>query len=476
MAKDQDDEKLSDDTLDNLEQVKKGKPRKFIMICKGTSVISLVVYKKGSVDKFKKEAKEAGKGQIYAGVVDGRGVDIHFKLSKAEYGDKQPVKPLVLKSFLEEKADIKCKPAIDMVDMVGLVLDEDDPEVKRFVALQEAALAACDARPDLAGEINPLCLAIGKHFDEGQRDEAIAKLDKLVALLNMINAPKGSVPPPPPPPPTAGPKTADQELEAILKRVRPEVEVMVKGGVDTSGRASALSAIDDLKKDSKIPAAVDAAKELLSNLGDDYRDRLDKISPRVDKLLSGSFTERAGDVEKIKTVFAFAQERGEAERYGSALVALKNVETLLKAAETEGAPKEADVIKAGTVAERKKFVESRWQQLMTKMHLEVDKLRSAIALENPDEEDPNELPDEINAYLDDFVDEFNDAIIGVGKAEENDRKPIEAALDAIKEFRAKIAKDEMIKHLAEAQSELGADVDVAGALNESLDELEAQLA
>lgn len=473
MAKDQDDEKLSDDTLDNLEQVKKGKPRKFIMICKGTSVISLVVYKKGSVDKFKKEAKEAGKGQIYAGVVDGRGVDIHFKLSKAEYGDKQPVKPLVLKSFLEEKADIKCKPAIDMVDMVGLVLDEDDPEVKRFVALQEAALAACDARPDLAGEINPLCLAIGKHFDEGQRDEAIAKLDKLVALLNMINAPKGSVPPPPP---TAGPKTADQELEAILKRVRPEVEVMVKGGVDTSSRASALSAIDQLKTDAKIPAAVDAAKELLSNLGDDYRDRLDKISPRVAKLLSGSFTERAGDVEKIKTVFAFAQERGDTERYGSALVALKNVETLLKAAETEGAPKEADVIQKGTVAARAKFVTSRWQTTVRQVRVEIDKLHDAIALENPDEEDAAEIPKMIQAAIDEFCDEINDAILGVQKATDEDAGAVENALKVIRSYRERVASDPLIQHLNEADADLGVAVNVEKTLLDALDEIESQLA
>jgi len=52
---------VSNDSKAYLDDVKKGKSRKFAMICKGTEVVSLVVYKKGGVEKRKKEAKEAGK-------------------------------------------------------------------------------------------------------------------------------------------------------------------------------------------------------------------------------------------------------------------------------------------------------------------------------------------------------------------------------------------------------------------------------
>jgi hypothetical protein len=41
-----------------------------------------VIYKKGNVEKRKKEAKEAGKGQFYFGVVDGKGPAIRFVLPR----------------------------------------------------------------------------------------------------------------------------------------------------------------------------------------------------------------------------------------------------------------------------------------------------------------------------------------------------------------------------------------------------------
>ncbi len=81
MAKDNSDTaSMNEESVGYLEDVKKGKPRKFVMICKGTNIVSLVVYKKGNVEGRKKEAKEAGKGQFYFGAVNGKGVDIRFIL------------------------------------------------------------------------------------------------------------------------------------------------------------------------------------------------------------------------------------------------------------------------------------------------------------------------------------------------------------------------------------------------------------
>ena len=79
---------MSKESIAMLDDVRKGKPRKFAMICKGTKVISLVVYKKGNVEqkkkKKKKEAKESGKGEFYFGIIDGRGMDVSFKLARAD--------------------------------------------------------------------------------------------------------------------------------------------------------------------------------------------------------------------------------------------------------------------------------------------------------------------------------------------------------------------------------------------------------
>lgn len=184
---------MSPESISYLEEVKKGKPRKFAMICKGTNIVSLVVYKKGNVEKRKKEAKESGKGQFYFGIVDGRGQDIRFVLARADGFESAPVKSTVLKGFLDEAADLKCKPYFEIVDVAPLALDEDDPLVARFLRLQGAALQACESHPPRADEINELCLSIGKLLEQEPNDEAAGKLDALEALLGSLGVNAASV-------------------------------------------------------------------------------------------------------------------------------------------------------------------------------------------------------------------------------------------------------------------------------------------
>lgn len=195
MAKSESDGiELSAETIGFLEEVKKGKVRKFAMICKGTSVVSLVVYKKGNVEKRKKEAKEQGKGQFYFGVVDGKGLDLRFVLAREDGFDSAPVKSAVLKSFLEEKADLKFKPHFEIVDTAPLTLNEDDPLVARFLSLQIAASQACDRYPARAAEINSLCLAIGKALDGDLSEQATVDLETLEALLVGLQGTDGAIP------------------------------------------------------------------------------------------------------------------------------------------------------------------------------------------------------------------------------------------------------------------------------------------
>lgn len=178
-----DERSMSDESIGYLEDVKKGKPRKFAMICKGAEVVSLVVYKKGNVEKQKKEAKQSGNGQFYFGVVDGKGIDLRFVLARSDGFEVEPVKPTKLKSFLEEAADIKCKPHFEIVDAAPLALDETDPLVARFLALKSSALMACQTHPDRAATINSLCLQIVGHLEQDQPDDAIQRLEELESLL-----------------------------------------------------------------------------------------------------------------------------------------------------------------------------------------------------------------------------------------------------------------------------------------------------
>lgn len=116
---------LNADTLAFLAEVKKGKLRRFVMIAKGSSIVSLIVYKKGSVEKLKKEAKEGGKGQFYFGVAEGSGAALGFKLAVDDGFTDAPVKNAVLKSFLAD-AGFVCKPEFVIVPTLPAITDEDE--------------------------------------------------------------------------------------------------------------------------------------------------------------------------------------------------------------------------------------------------------------------------------------------------------------------------------------------------------------
>jgi len=246
MAKDKNEvQKIDEDSVEHLEQVRKGKPRKFVMICKGTSVISLVLYKKGSVDKFRKQAKEAGKGQVYTGVIGGKGMDIQFKLAIEDGFDKEPVKPLILKSFLEEEADFKCKPTFEIVPSHGFALDEDDPIVAQYRQLQKTVQAAASANPQASADLNSMYYQIGEQLEQDLIDEAKTQLAQLQSRLSELGggvAPPAPPPPPsgqgnetasaappqaPPPPPPAAPSGDMTSFKQRLAGLKPEIDKAV---------------------------------------------------------------------------------------------------------------------------------------------------------------------------------------------------------------------------------------------------------
>ena len=104
-----------------LEEVKKGKPRRFAMACKGVKILSLIVYKKGTEEKYKKQIKKQdGAGQFFGGVVSGKGKDIVFELLADDY-DKPPGKDVLLKQYLEAEAGMSLKPVYSIVGSLSPV-------------------------------------------------------------------------------------------------------------------------------------------------------------------------------------------------------------------------------------------------------------------------------------------------------------------------------------------------------------------
>ena len=244
MASDEESElKLDDETLDHLDAVRKGKPRRFVMIVKGARVISLVVYKRGSLSSFKRQAKEAGRGVVVHGLVDGQGTNINFKLAREDGFDRAPVKTAVLREFLNEQSEYRFKPLFEIVDNAGPVLDTDDPLTARFVALRDTALAACDEHPTRANDINRQCREIGQLLDQDATSNAahqrIEALERLLSELQFGTAAgrrpsksrsdtdansetnASSKAPPPPPPPNPAALKLSSQLAQLLKKALP---------------------------------------------------------------------------------------------------------------------------------------------------------------------------------------------------------------------------------------------------------------
>ena len=64
---------MDSESLKHLEEAKKGKLRRFVIILKGVKILSMVIFKRGSVSKYKKEAKKEAKGQFFHGIISGKG-------------------------------------------------------------------------------------------------------------------------------------------------------------------------------------------------------------------------------------------------------------------------------------------------------------------------------------------------------------------------------------------------------------------
>ncbi len=346
---------ISEESIGYLEDVKKGKPRKFAMICKGTSVISLVVYKKGNVEKHKKEAKQSGKGQFYFGVVDGKGLDIRFVLARTDGFESAPVKSTSLKGFLDESAELKCRPYFEIVDASPLVLDEEDPLVARFLKLQEPALQACEAHPDRAAEINALCLQIGGHLDQEQPDQATPKLDELESLLGSLGGAKK---------PTSSVDDSGLEAKLVeaLKAFKPLLDKAILLHPDRKAEliASVMNVRDEIKNKQYGLAQTDVtalgqllnslvnATESTSNTSAMFNERLKALLPAIKAAIGTPIGDQAKSLVSEAAGFAGKKDFAQANQLLDQVQELLNKGKSTAAAEAPTAAAEAPQAAAET--------------------------------------------------------------------------------------------------------------------------------
>lgn len=491
---------VSDETKDMLEQVKKGKPRKFVMLTKGTEIISLVLYKKGSASKFIKEAKESGKGIPCYGVVDGKGMDITFKLAASEGFDKAPVKSTVLKKFLEDEAELKCKPLFEIVATPPAVLDEDDPLHARFMKLMKAAMEACDAHPNSASAINQLCAGIPAKLDDEDPDLAEGDITKLEQLLNSL---KGAPQVQQQPNVTTEVDTSTTngstleaqktQLAEALKKLKPAVDKAIE--VDPGRKNELFQSVAQIAGEIKT-GKLEEAKSNIVSLGKLVQGLLNQkagsSSPNADPMalenaykalyerLEGKLVEAVkanpDKANALNNLWNYANDQAEAKNFASANTALEKLEAAIDKAIAEAPKTDAAKfgIREGIVAEKidilEKYFMERFNQAKANSQAQIESVEKAIAAQVPDE-DAADLASAIQLEVDNLYEQAREELT-ISVAKENPEKVL-AKIDA---WRKNVESDDLVKHLQNSKKDLGSDANVLDDFNQLFNEVADKVA
>ncbi len=200
---------------------------------------------------------------------------------------------------------------------------------------------------------------------------------------------------------------------------------------ETAEEAAARRAPAASEAEPASDGEIDAAKE-------EWNRRHEKARLAAVKVLKAGL----GDSDKIRAVLSFAQGKAETGDYAAALRALNSLEKLLVRAIKDKTGGGKDDIAAGIV-EKRKFLITRWQKVPAEVKVELGNLKTAIAVNVPDE-DPDELCGAIETSLDELIGEIQSAIdasIGAGDP------GYATALKTIEQQKQKVQNHEIVQLL-----------------------------
>ena len=214
-----------------LDQAKKGKPRTFLLVCKGNRVKYLAVKKKPVKKSELVEAKKSGyKGEGYFGVITGQGMNLVFNLSEEDGYTGAPCKAKSLKNFLKEHADFECKPAFAIVATAPTIpFDEDDlsnPLIARFMAMETQMSNVLDVRPEAEAELTKTVREIRLLLQDGDFTAAEPRVCALATRLQeLLGGEKATAPAE-----SAAPIAKDREMARFLvrfKALKPDIDAAI---------------------------------------------------------------------------------------------------------------------------------------------------------------------------------------------------------------------------------------------------------
>jgi hypothetical protein len=484
MARDEDDDDglppLGENTEKFLDQAKKGQALNFLLVCKGNKVKYLAVRKKPVKKNELNEAKKAGyKGEGYFGVITGKGMELVFNLAVSDGYESEPVKDKVLKDFLEDHADFKCKPTIAIVaTLPEIPFDEDDlshPLIARFVGLAQKVTDVLDNNSNAAGEIQQTSSEIRLLLQDGNFDDATPRVDafevRLSQLLAGESASAASAAPQPSASQSPAPAQTDDEARKLkLQETLNKLVPQIKQAVTTfpGRKVELLTPVAAIRKqidDGQLEDAKQGLMGLVKTLKDisspqtappsdgstDLTERLQRLEPQL--LQAVKLNPEKGT--SFMNLWNFINDKVSTGDTASALKALERLEPALLEALKSAPSSDAERygIREGIVAERVRELEAYFQQRIDEAKAQSGK--EVSQLEAPiDEfiENSKQLVDALNSDLHALYDAFAKRLMSVLK--QGTREEI---ADEIQSCGLELASNRLLQELATTKVELGVD-------------------
>jgi hypothetical protein len=257
---------LDPDTEKCLLTLKKsGKPCKFVLVSKGPDVQALVAYRKGALEGKKAEARKLAKGELSWGVIDGKSLNISFKLLRTDGFETPPVQEKKLKTFLNDDNGQAFRPTIEIVEALPDVADDEQPQSGGYRSGEEwkGVLAAIQSEADQQTRVQLVSQAARDWKAENDQvkqalandsdDEAAQAQEKILGKVGEIIRAlhQSSQPPPPqqtPPRPTRPAPTRAQGKLDELSRERTAILSDAKARVDQAKPARDLYKLEDINQ------------------------------------------------------------------------------------------------------------------------------------------------------------------------------------------------------------------------------------
>ncbi len=476
---------LGESTEKFLDQAKKGQPRSFLLVCKGNKVKYLAVKKKPVKKNELNEAKKSGyKGEGYFGVITGKGMELVFNLSTSDGYTAEPVKDKILKDFLEEKANFKCKPTIAIVaTLPDIPFDDEDlknPLVARFVALGEKITQVLDLNPSAEGELKQTTSEIRGLLQDADFNSAEPRVNALETRLQELqsgaaaNTPAPGAPNVPapsatvkPPPPSVDDDALKLKLQEALNKLVPQlkqavvtypekkVELLtpvaeIKKQMDSGDLQEAkkgILAVGQLLKSVMAQSGSESQTHAEDPLRAEYERKLALVQPLYDRALK----DMLGDTSKFRTVMTYVQEQAEATVFGNAIKAIDRLSVAIQQAISIGAGPNTS---SGTVsiAELGK-ARLEWRQVrieaMGGINRFIDKLEEEFGDDQEQQIQLQRAIEKLESIMLDFDDSLADALDNVlnasGDSQQNTATKI--AKEKMNEFIGKIDSDEVMRSI-----------------------------